>query len=103
VADQSTIEQFRQMMPGLNLEAPRRPGVTSPFLTEGELGEQVMSQIAYPLRAAAAQEAKGEFENPEFAASVLERRPFGRLRRPSATEMSQARQAGELIRKMYAE
>jgi hypothetical protein len=34
-----------------------------------------MEQIAYPLRAAAAQEAKNGFQNPEEAAYLLEEKP----------------------------
>lgn len=103
LAESTMLGRFRQAMPGLNLERAPGPGVTSPYLTEGELGQRVMEQIAYPLRAAAAQEAKSGFQNPEEAAYILEEKPKWRFRRAGATEMSEARKAGDILRQMYAE
>lgn len=103
MAEASLLGRFKQAMPSLNLERSPGPGVQSPYLSEGEMGQRVMEQIAYPLRAAAADEAKGEFENPAAAFSVLSRPPMFRLKRPDSMEMQQARKAGDLLRQMYAE
>lgn len=103
VAEAGMLGRFKEAMPSLNLERSPGPGVQSPYLSEGELGQRVMEQIAYPLRAAAADEAKGEFENPQAAFSVLSRPPMFRLKRPDSMEMQQARKAGDLLRQMYAE
>lgn len=103
VAEAGMLGRFQQAMPSLNLERSPGPGVQSPYLSEGELGQRVMEQIAYPLRAAAADEAKGEFANPQAAFSVLSRPPMSRLKRPDSLEMQQARKAGDLLRQMYAE
>lgn len=102
-ADASLLGRFKSAMPSLSFAQPSGRGYQVAPLTEGDVAQQAMEQIAYPLRAAAAQEAKGEFENPEVAAYTLERKPSGRFRRAGATEMSEARKAGELIRQMYAE
>jgi hypothetical protein len=67
------------------------------------MAQQAMEQIAYPLRAAAADEAKGEFQNPQAAFSVLSRPPMSRLKRPDSMEMQQARKVGDILRQMYAE
>lgn len=103
VAESAMLGRFQQAMPSLNLERSPGPGVQSPYLSEGELGQRVMEQIAYPLRAAAADEASGEFENPALARHVLSRPPMFRLKKPDALEMQQARKAGDLLRQMYAE
>lgn len=102
-ADASLLGRFRTAMPSLSFAQPAGRGYQVAPLTEGDVAQQAMEQIAYPLRAAAAQEAKGEFENPEAAAYILERKPSGRFRRAGATEMNEARKAGELLRQMYAE
>jgi hypothetical protein len=103
VAESGMLGRFKEAMPSLNLERSPGPGVQSPYLSEGEMGQRVMEQIAYPLRAAAADEAKGEFENPQAAFSVLSRPPMFRLKRPDSLEMQQARKAGDLLRQMYTE
>jgi hypothetical protein len=104
VADASLLGRFREAMPSLGFNQPSARGYTAPEMTEGDVAQQAMSQIAYPLRAAAAEEFKGEYENPDVAARVMAGAPpFPRFRKPSATEMSQARKAGSLIRQMYAE
>jgi hypothetical protein len=104
IADASLLGRFREAMPSLGFNQPSARGYTAPEMTEGDVAQQAMSQIAYPLRAAAAEEFKGEYENPEFAArSMAGAPPFPRFRKPSAAEMSQARKAGSLIRQMYAE
>lgn len=102
-ADASLLGRFRTAMPSLSFAQPSGRGYQVAPLTEEDVAQQAMEQIAYPLRAAAAQEAKGEFENPEVAAYTLERKPSSRFRRAGATEMSEARKAGELLRQMYAE
>ena len=103
MAEASLLGRFKQAMPSLNLERSPGPGVQSPYLSEGEMGQRVMEQIAYPLRAAVADEAKGEFENPQAAFSVLSRPPMFRLKRPDSMEMQQARKAADILRQMYAE
>ena len=104
VSDASLLGRFREAMPSLAFNQPSARGYTAPEMTEGDVAQQAMSQIAYPLRAAAAEEFKGEYENPDVAARVMAGSPpFPRFRKPSATEMSQARKAGSLIRQMYAE
>lgn len=102
-ADASLLGRFKGAMPSLSFAQPSGRGYQVAPLTEGDVAQQAMEQIAYPLRAAAAQEAKGEFENPEVAAYTLERKPSGRFRRAGATEMSEARKAGDILRQMYAE
>jgi hypothetical protein len=104
LASRTMTEQFKSAMPSLNVERQAGPGVTSPFLSEDELAQQAMSQIAYPLRAAVGQQVKSQYENPEVAAMTIEgRMPFTRFKRPSAKEQAEALAAGDLIRKMYAE
>lgn len=103
MAEASLLGRFKQAMPSLNLERSPGPGVQSPYLSEGEMGQRVMEQIAYPLRAAAADEAKGEFQNPQAAFSVLSRPPMFRLKRPDSMEMQQSRKAADILRQMYAE
>ena len=103
MAEASLLGRFKQAMPSLNLERSPGPGVQSPYLSEGEMGQRVMEQIAYPLRAAVADEAKGEFENPQAAFSVLSRPPMFRLKRPDSMEMQQSRKAADILRQMYAE
>lgn len=104
IADASLLGRFKEAMPSLTFNQPSARGYAAPEMTEGDVAQQAMSQIAYPLRAATAEEFKGEYENPEFAArSMAGAPPFPRFRKPSAAEMSQARKAGDLIRKMYAE
>jgi hypothetical protein len=104
LASRTMTEQFKSAMPSLNVERQAGPGVTSPFLSEDELAQQAMSQIAYPLRAAVGQQVKSQYENPEVAAMTIEgRMPFTRFKRPSAEEQEQALSIGNLIRKMYAE
>ena len=90
-------------MPSLSFAQPSGRGYQVAPLTEGDVAQQAMEQIAYPLRAAAAQEAKSGFQNPEEAAYLLEEKPKWRFRRAGATEMSEARKAGDVIRQMYAE
>jgi hypothetical protein len=103
-ADASLLGRFKTAMPSLSFNQPSARGYQVAPITEGDVAQQAMEQIAYPLRASVAEEAMGEFENPQAAYSVLSRPPtFGRLRKPSATEMSEARKAGNLIRQMYAE
>ena len=103
MAEASLLGRFKQAMPSLNLERSPGPGVQSPYLSEGEMGQRVMEQIAYPLRAAVADEAKGEFQNPQAAFSVLSRPPMFRLKRPDSMEMQQSRKAADILRQMYAE
>lgn len=103
MAEASLLGRFKQAMPSLNLERYSGPGVQSPYLSEGEMGQRVMEQIAYPLRAAVADEAKGEFQNPQAAFSVLSRPPMFRLKRPDSMEMQQSRKAADILRQMYAE
>ena len=102
-ADASLLGRFRTAMPGLSFAQPSGRGYQVAPLTEGDVAQQAMEQIAYPLRAAAAQEAKSGFQNPEEAAYILEEKPKWRFRRAGATEMSEARKAGDVIRQMYAE
>lgn len=102
-ADASLLGRFRTAMPSLSFAQPSGRGYQVAPLTEGDVAQQAMEQIAYPLRAAVAEEAKGEFENPQAAFSVLSRPPTWSLRRPGATQMNEARKAGELLRQMYAE
>jgi hypothetical protein len=104
LASRTMAEQFKSAMPSLNVERQAGPGVTSPFLSEDELAQQAMSQIAYPLRAAVGQQVKGQYTNPEEVAMSMEYpMPASRFRRPSAKEQAEALAAGDLIRKMYAE
>lgn len=104
LASRTMTEQFKSAMPSLNVERRAGPGVTNPFLSEDELAQQVMGQIAYPLRAAVGQQVKGQYTNPEEAAMSMEYpMPASRFRRPSAKEQAEALAAGDLIRKMYAE
>jgi hypothetical protein len=103
IAEASLLGRFKEAMPSLNLERAPGPGAQSPYLSEGEMAQRVQEQIAYPLRAAAADEAKGEFENPQAAFSVLSRPPMFRLKRPDSMEMQQARKAGDILRQMYTE
>ena len=102
-ADASLLGRFRTAMPSLSFAQPSGRGYQVAPLTEGDVAQQAMEQIAYPLRAAAAQEAKSGFQNPEEAAYLLEEKPKWRFRRAGATEMSEARKAGDVIRQMYAE
>jgi len=102
-ADASLLGRFKSAMPSLSFAQPSGRGYQVAPLTEGDVAQQAMEQIAYPLRAAVAEEAKGEFENPQAAFSVLSRPPTWSLRRPGATQMNEARKAGELLRQMYAE
>jgi hypothetical protein len=102
-ADASLLGRFRTAMPSLNFAQPSGRGYQVAPLTEGDVAQQAMEQIAYPLRAAAAQEAKSGFQNPEEAAYLLEEKPKWRFRRAGATEMSEARKAGDILRQMYAE
>lgn len=102
-ADASLLGRFRTAMPSLSFAQPSGRGYQVAPLTEGDVAQQAMEQIAYPLRAAAAQEAKSGFQNPEEAAYILEEKPKWRFRRAGATEMSEARKAGDVIRQMYAE
>lgn len=104
MAGEELTAQFKSAMPSLDVERKAGPGVASPFLSEGELAQQAMSQIAYPLRAAVAQQVKDQYANPEAAAMTMESpRPFMRFKRPSAEEQQQALSVADLIRKMYAE
>ena len=102
-ADASLLGRFKSAMPSLSFAQPSGRGYQVAPLTEGDVAQQAMEQIAYPLRAAAAQEAKSGFQNPEEAAYILEEKPKWRFRRAGATEMSEARKAGDVIRQMYAE
>ena len=103
VDEASLIGQFKGAMPSLSFSRLPRGRLQSAPLTEGEMAQQAMEQIAYPLRAAAADEAKGEFQNPQAAFSVLSRPPMSRLKRPDSMEMQQARKVGDILRQMYAE
>ena len=103
VDEASLIGQFKGAMPSLSFSRLPRGRLQSAPLTEGEMAQQAMEQIAYPLRAAAADEAKGEFQNPQAAFSVLSRPPMSRLKRPDSMEMQQARRVGDILRQMYAE
>lgn len=104
VADASLLGRFKSAMPSLTFNQPSGRGYAVPEMTEGDVAQQAMSQIAYPLRAAVAERFKSEYENPEFAArSMAGAPPFPRFGKPSQVEMDEAEKAAELIRKMYAE
>ena len=103
-ADASLLGRFKTAMPSLSFAQPSGRGYQVAPLTEGDVAQQAMSQIAYPLRAAVGQQVKGQYTNPEEAAMSMEYpMPASRFRRPSAKEQAEALAAGDLIRKMYAE
>ena len=103
-SDASLLGRFRTAMPSLNFAQPSGRGYQVAPLTEGDVAQQAMEQIAYPLRAAVGQQVKGQYTNPEEAAMSMEYpMPASRFRRPSAKEQAEALAAGDLIRKMYAE
>ena len=103
-ADASLLGRFKTAMPSLSFAQPSGRGYQVAPLTEGDVAQQVMGQIAYPLRAAVGQQVKGQYTNPEEAAMSMEYpMPASRFRRPSAKEQAEALAAGDLIRKMYAE
>jgi len=104
VADASLLGRFREAMPSLSFAQPSGRGYQVAPLTEGDVAQQAMGQIAYPLRAAVGQQVKGQYTNPEEVAMSMEYpMPASRFRRPSAKEQAEALAAGDLIRKMYAE
>jgi hypothetical protein len=103
-ADASLLGRFKTAMPSLSFAQPSGRGYQVAPLTEGDVAQQAMGQIAYPLRAAVGQQVKGQYTNPEEAAMSMEYpMPASRFRRPSAKEQAEALAAGDLIRKMYAE
>ena len=103
-ADASLLGRFKTAMPSLSFAQPYGRGYQVAPLTEGDVAQQAMSQIAYPLRAAVGQQVKGQYTNPEEVAMSMEYpMPASRFRRPSAKEQAEALAAGDLIRKMYAE
>jgi len=103
-ADASLLGRFKTAMPSLNFAQPSGRGYQVAPLTEGDVAQQAMGQIAYPLRAAVGQQVKGQYTNPEEVAMSMEYpMPASRFRRPSAKEQAEALAAGDLIRKMYAE
>jgi hypothetical protein len=104
VADASLLGRFKSAMPSLTFNQPSGRGYQVAPLTEGDVAQQAMGQIAYPLRAAVGQQVKGQYTNPEEVAMSMEYpMPASRFRRPSAKEQAEALAAGDLIRKMYAE
>lgn len=103
-ADASLLGRFKTAMPSLSFAQPSGRGYQVAPLTEGDVAQQAMGQIAYPLRAAVGQQVKGQYTNPEEVAMSMEYpMPASRFRRPSAKEQAEALAAGDLIRKMYAE
>jgi hypothetical protein len=104
VADASLLGRFKTAMPSLSFAQPSGRGYQVAPLTEGDVAQQAMGQIAYPLRAAVGQQVKGQYTNPEEVAMSMEYpMPASRFRRPSAKEQAEAIAAGDLIRQMYAE
>ncbi len=104
VADASLLGRFKTAMPSLSFAQPSGRGYQVAPLTEGDVAQQAMGQIAYPLRAAVGQQVKGQYTNPEEVAMSMEYpMPASRFRRPSAKEQAEALAAGDLIRQMYAE
>ena len=103
-ADASLLGRFKTAMPSLSFAQPSGRGYQVAPLTEGDVAQQAMGQIAYPLRAAVGQQVKGQYTNPEEVAMSMEYpMPASRFRRPSAKEQAEALAAGDLIRQMYAE